>query len=33
MLGRQHRVWVVAASFNKAFALDVGPGGGTLQVG
>ena len=32
ILGEQHRVWVVAASFNQTFALDVGPGGGTLQV-
>ena len=32
-LETQHRVWVVAASFNQAFALDVGPGGGNLQVG
>ena len=32
-LGTQHRVWVVAASFNKTSALDVGLGGGTLQAG
>ena len=32
ILGTQNRVWVVAASFNQTCALDVGPGGGTLQV-
>ena len=26
ILGTQHRVWVVAASFNRTFALNVGQG-------